>query len=1021
MKIISLTMNAFLAYKETTTINFEEMIDHGLYLISGPTGAGKTTIFDAITFALYGEASGSERNQSYFRSDFAENQEETYVELTFELHQHIYTVKRSPTYTRVGYKTAKMANAYLTEDVQTIEGVKEVNAKINQLLGVDVKQFKQIVMIAQGEFTKLIYASSEERECVLRHIFHSESLVDFENLLREETKKYKDQYFLSNQQLLSRYQLLSLPEEFMLLHKESFHPSYIEDALIENKKFEERLKISSHDYESSKKQFDELSQAFYKKQKQNQDILEYQNINKQYDALLLKKEDIKQLKTNIDKLKLLEQNQSLIDQYRNTHNLLMKTTQDYQSFEEKSIQKKFIVIEKEYEGLPQLNLQKEKELLEIERIKQNIEKQIKYQEVKTKENQLQKYFQKTQQDYQLITEKYNHLTKRMERDYENVEHLPELLLELQKSEQTVQEVNQRRISIHELSDLYDSYTHVQDGHYDMSEKYKKASQDYLEILEKYQHADENFKVQQAGILASTLQDNHPCPVCGSLDHPHLANISHDVLTSVELEELSQEVDKYRVKKEDVYQQVYLQNQNVESIKTQIGVLKKQLMIEEELSKEVFIRLLADMTHITKDQEKSYQKKHTEVEYLRKIKKSLEQDELHLSEMKKECDVFQNKLHQNEVELASYQTQLQQLQIDECLELEDFNQLLNHKKQLSADLNKRIETITNQYHQMQQDLKVTQNQIDILKQREDEYNNIMNQLQNKYETFIQKYFNTEDNFLLYEKKLSELPLQEKEYQDYMIQEATLASRLSELKKIVKGQEIIDLAQEQEKLNSLEMKRDEAFQTMNNDSHIYQQNLTLIEMLKKEYNKNQDIFENYTMYQDLSDMTSGKNPQRLSFERYVLSSYFEHILEYANVELLKMSNGRYALYRKQETKGAKQQGLELSVLDYETGVMRDIQSLSGGESFKAALSLALGLSSMIQSYAGGIELNTLFIDEGFGSLDSESIDQALSVLLDMKNDNKVIGIISHVSELKERITTQIVVEKTKQGSYLHIEKE
>ena len=167
MRIISLTMNAFMTYKSQTTIDFEDMIENGLYLISGPTGAGKTTIFDAMTFALYGVASGSHRNQSYFRSDFADAKDETYVEMVFELHGKIYKVKRSPTYTRPGYKSAKMANAYLSYNNEMIEGVKEVNQKINQLLGVDVHQFKQIVMIAQGEFTKLIYASSEEREKVL--------------------------------------------------------------------------------------------------------------------------------------------------------------------------------------------------------------------------------------------------------------------------------------------------------------------------------------------------------------------------------------------------------------------------------------------------------------------------------------------------------------------------------------------------------------------------------------------------------------------------------------------------------------------------------------------------------------------------------------------------------------------------------------------------------------------------------------------------------------------------------------
>ena len=170
----------------------------------------------------------------------------------------------------------------------------------------------------------------------------------------------------------------------------------------------------------------------------------------------------------------------------------------------------------------------------------------------------------------------------------------------------------------------------------------------------------------------------------------------------------------------------------------------------------------------------------------------------------------------------------------------------------------------------------------------------------------------------------------------------------------------------------------------------------------------------MYQDLSDITSGKNPQRMSFERYVLSAYFEHILEYANIELLKMSNGRFALYRKQAVKGAKQQGLDLSVLDYETGIMRDIQSLSGGESFKAALSLALGLSSMIQSYAGGIHMDTMFIDEGFGTLDPDTLELAMETLVQLQSSGRLIGMISHVPELKTRIPAHLEVTRGDDGS-------
>ena len=261
-------------------------------------------------------ASGSHRNQSYFRSDFADAKDETYVEMVFELHGKIYKVKRSPTYTRPGYKSAKMANAYLSYNNEMIEGVKEVNQKINQLLGVDVHQFKQIVMIAQGEFTKLIYASSEEREKVLRHIFHSESLVVFENLLKEETRIYKEKYLLSSQQLLSRFQLLNFSKEFMENHTAGFHPSYIEHAIEQNKLLHNQLQIAKSQYEALQNQYDQLSQTYYRKEKQNQDIQEYHMIKEQYQTLMTRQEDMNIYQKDIEKMKIIEQHQSFLYQYQ---------------------------------------------------------------------------------------------------------------------------------------------------------------------------------------------------------------------------------------------------------------------------------------------------------------------------------------------------------------------------------------------------------------------------------------------------------------------------------------------------------------------------------------------------------------------------------------------------------------------------------------------------------------------------------------------------------------------------------
>ena len=458
------------------------------------------------------------------------------------------------------------------------------------------------------------------------------------------------------------------------------------------------------------------------------------------------------------------------------------------------------------------------------------------------------------------------------------------------------------------------------------------------------------------------------------------------------------------------------------MKAKIDVLKKQLNIEEELSKEVFIRLLSDIIHIVEDQEKTYQKYYTEVAYLKRIQKSLEQDQIVCDKQKQELDQFQELLYSQEKQASIYQTQIQELISQyEQIDSQDYQKVLKSQQDQLELLNQHIHNIEEQYYQCQKDISVFTQQKETLTQQTIQLQTDYQQLEKQYLNFISSSFDDIQEFHDYQQMLEQKSEKENIYQNYLVEQKTLLTRLKTLKTLTQGQEMVDLSQEEVRLKELEEKRDCHFQTYNQKLHTYTKNQEILKALQKDYTKNQDIFEKYTMYQDLSDITSGKNPQRMSFERYVLSAYFEHILEYANIELLKMSNGRFALYRKQAVKGAKQQGLDLSVLDYETGIMRDIQSLSGGESFKAALSLALGLSSMIQSYAGGIELNTLFIDEGFGTLDSESIDQALSVLLDLKNDNKVIGIISHVDELKERISTQIVVEKGVQGSILHIEKE
>ena len=1012
-------MNAFLTYKNQTIIHFDALESQGIYLISGSTGSGKTSIFDAITFALYGVASGSHRTPSYLRSDFADAKDETYVELEFELHHHLYTVKRTPTYSRPGYKTPKNTTAILKYDDIIIEGVKEVNAKINELLGVDVHQFKQIVMISQGEFTKLIYSSSEEREKVLRHIFHSELLVEYENLLKEKCKQYKEQYLISLQQLSSRYQLLQFSNDFLVERNQGFHPSYIDEAKKENEKYLKEYDQLSIAYQKLHNEYDQLYQKYFQNQQNNLNIQHYESLNEEYQQLLEKETSYQEKSQQIKWLQHIQEHQSFIQHHQSLQQEIEKISSKLEQYQQLLLdkQKSKQEVEQRYNLLPSMEKDKENLMLELKTMEKTLTQQRDYQNLLKSYHTEKKKLERKEHAYQEELNHYQKLQKRMERDQESVNELPRLEYEKQQKENLVQEMNKKRVMIHELSELYDQYKECQDVHYEYAQRYQKANEQYQNVLAYYHQEDEKYRQQQAGILALNLKDNEPCPVCGSHDHPSPAKLSLEVLSIHELDQLLAKVEKEKEYKENIYQDTLQKQQELNQLNTKINVLKKQFGIEGELSQHVFVSLLCDIMSVIEEQEKTYQKRQDQIIYLNKLKNSLEQDKNIAAKKNLELESRQLELQDLKTQVTSLKTQIE-LQKNEMIDNQDLEDNYRMKQNDYHQLNQTITNIQERYHSIQKEYTNIETQVNEMKERLKIQQKEFYHLDQQMQIWINEHFPSKEIYHQSLHLVFQLHQLVKECQDYEVKKRTIKAQMKVYQDKIEGVTWVDLSSMSEQLNILEHKRNQSFQDKNQLQQMIDHNQRIIEQLEKEYHAHQDILKKYTLYQDLSDMTSGKNEKRLSFERYVLATYFEHILEYANVELLKMSQGRFSLYRKNEIKGTKQQGLELCVLDYETGMMRDIQSLSGGESFKAALALALGLSAMIQNYAGGIELQTLFIDEGFGSLDSESLDQALSVLLDLKNDNKTIGIISHVPQLKERIEAQIIVERGSQGSYVKI---
>lgn len=1023
MRPIKLTMAAFGPYKDEISIDFESISNGGLYLISGPTGSGKTTIFDAITFALYGQASGSERSVSSFRSDFADESQKTFVTLEFELHDQIYSITRTPGYRLLSKKTPRQPTAILTlPDHNVIDGISEVNRKVIELLGIDANQFKQIAMIAQGEFTKLIYANSKDREEVLRRIFHTENIVAFESLLKEKTKAKQDEYNSLQTTFLTKLQMLQLQNISGDQLKNGYYIGLFDEIETEMDLEKQIVKDKYQEVEKLAKEENALQKSYLQKEAQNKKIHSWKEISNKYHKLMQQETEMERLKQDILKLKQAQRIQKEYLDYQSKKEALSNKEKDIKDLKielEKlnhdfdKQKKQFLTLDKQKETLNQM-------YLDLNQMKLTLDKQDEYARYKKQYTKLQQELSNYQKEK---SEKEQNLTITKQKTKHNEEQcakLADMKLKFQKTEQLFQETTERIVEIHELSDDFQQLFHEQDLHYQLAKQYQDKKGTYENVRDYCKNQEDRYKEEQAGILALDLKEGMACPVCGSTSHPHLATIGQDVLSLEQLQELQEKVEHLQQKVEVDYQSVLQQQKKITELETTIHLKQKNLKIEEELSKELITSLLYKEELSKKEYKLDYEKERDEIEYREKLKRTIEKDYEKIENLQQQIDEIQIRIVELEKKQSTNLSMIKQMEQDQP-NIQD--QELISKYQLLKDshqeLKEKIDRIEKNYRSQEKQLSIM---VDRTKQFQDQKNELEQSFQEAKQIFfkqIQDIFPSEDVFIEVYQGILTLEEKEKIYQDYQVDKKTTSKQYHELVDEMKDAKEIDLSSLSKEIEECEELRQKV-----NDEHarkkaVLDSNEKILKELKKDLKKIDEASKQYTMYYDLYSITSGKNKQRLSFERYILATYFEQILDYANIELARMTLGRYRFFIKEEIKGNAKQGLDLDVLDFETGIKRDVKSLSGGESFKASLALALGLSNMIQSFAGGLEWNTLFIDEGFGSLDSESIDQALNVLLDLKNDKKCIGIISHVDELKARIDSKIIVEKIKQGSTLHVD--
>jgi len=1002
MMPISLTLSAFGPYPDTITIDFESFQEDGLFLITGPTGSGKTMIFDAMIFALYGKTSGQIRQTDSLRCDRALNEISTFVEFSFSLHQQNYTIKRNPKYYLEGKKTPKQPSALLTlPDGKMVEGIKEVNQKMISLLGVDDQQFKQICMIAQGEFTKLIMASSDEREKVLRELFHSETYQKLEEKLKVHLKVYQDKYDL----------LLNKRKDLMQELQVEDHQEYLS-------KQTKLIASQQKEYDDLKKDLDQKKQQLQLYRLQNQRLIQLKDLKQQFQDLKKQENDYQELNKTVDTLKKAQETNYLYISYIKQQKKLQTLNLNQEDFlkQLKKLEKDYQEKKVQANSLDYKQQTKEKLQNQIQETKQLINQIYQYQNDYQNLQTLKQQYRMLDEEHKLFLKKKEKFENGLQRDQERIQSEQQVQSKYELIKQQYVRLNEQKVKVHQLSDYYDQILKLNENKSDLQEDYTVVEKQVDHEKMQYNQMEKLYFRKQAGIFALQLKEDQPCPICGSLHHPHPAQIEKEDITKEKLDQQAKKVKQQEHRVQDILQKILLSNQKKEMLVKQTKQLSSELNIQEELSKEIFIK---ELDHLSKDEKrmkKEYLELQDELKYIQKLKKSVA---LSLKDM----STYESKELKQAQSLENIQVQIHQLsgKLDDSMrqyEIGEVNKNYQQVQKKYRQLSLEIETIQQDYEKVKNKYLEIKTKISSLNQQIIQEQEIYDELDNKYHTALDAFIN-EEEFLNLKTQINQISILEKKYQDYIISLKSLNEQIISLENEVKDSTYVDLSSLSETIKEVNQQlreKNDDLEKLKIDYSLKEKMIKDIQKINQQLKKDEDTYQRYL---DLYNLASGKNNARVSIERYVLATYFENMLIYANVIMKQLSQGRYQLLRKDDAgKGRSQQGLELDVFDQESGNIRSIKTLSGGESFKAALSLALGLSRMVQDYAGGIELNTLFIDEGFGSLDSQSLDQAMNCLMELHHENKLIGIISHVSDLKDRIERQLVVERKQKQSVIQM---
>ena len=924
MKPLKLTMSAFGSYAGKNVIDFTGQ-QQGIFLITGDTGAGKTTIFDAITYALYNQTSGGERNGNMMRSQYAQPETETYVELEFLYRGQTYRVRRNPDYkiTKT-LKNGKIREQKVPHSVELTmpdgtvfpEKKNATDAKIIEILGLTADQFSQIVMIAQGDFLKLLYTKSDERKMIFSKLFRTDIYWKIQENLRRKSMEMDERIQENDrafEQEKSRIILLPESEELPL------------DELVE--RLRERLKDALKEQNLRRANVEEL----------NKKITKYEEINKLFVSLEKIRQNGKELEAR--QVESKERRQQ-IENALKADKVLVAEQQNLR--QQQTVEQSVQAIAKMEETLT--NNQEMFETLKTQLQEVEAEQKREAADIQKKMLALEQSFpsyealQNARSEEQQAKKVWEDLGKASEESFHKKKAGIAALKEQQKRQEQVVEQTKKN--------------------------WEQTSLSASESAKHYEHMYEAFLKEQAGILAENLSAGCPCPVCGSTVHPDPAKLSDHAVTELEVEQAK----KTRAAAEEKRDLAYAA---FEAEKTEKQKLAQA--VEKEEADFVLAQTIAKQ-----------QRKEAEQNYvsLQKIAEQIREKLVYpsLAEAKKQYAAMQKALAAAEQEIE-------------------------RKRQKVSELAEAMNTLKGQKLAEEENQK-TAKKLAVKTEKE-------------YAKLLEKSgFVSEETYhlaILPERSRSKLEREEKEYESQCLRQQ---SEQKLLEKQVSGKTYTDTTELNEQLKAEKQVLKEAEKTYMELHTAYENDRSVLQNCAVYLEKGKKLESEDQVIKSLSKTANGRlsGSAKIDFETYIQRQYFKQIIHEANKRLLTMSNHQFILKLKEEANTGRKtnEGLDLSVYSLVTDSERDVKTLSGGESFLAALAMALGLSDIVERSAGAIHPDMMFIDEGFGSLDAQSRQQAIEVLGELAGDSRMVGIISHVTELKEQIDRKLVVSRTDKGS-------